>query len=80
MTDSAARILIADDEIAIRQSLGSILGYEGYEIREAPDGPSAVETLARERVDLLLLDVKMPGMDGFEVIAIVPPQDRQQVL
>jgi two-component system, NtrC family, nitrogen regulation response regulator NtrX len=68
MTEINARILVADDEVAIRQSLGSILGYEGYDVCEAPDGPSAIEKLRKERIDLLLVDVKMPGMDGFEVI------------
>ncbi len=69
MTEAKARILIADDEVAIRQSLGSILGYEGFEVCEAENGPAALAKLAAERIDLLLLDVKMPQMDGFEVIA-----------
>ena len=66
---ASARILIADDEAAIRQSVGSILRYDDYEVLEASDGPLALEALRRESVDALLLDVKMPGMDGFEVMA-----------
>ena len=66
---SAGRILIADDETAIRQSVGSILRYEDYEVLEASDGPLALEAMRREGVDVLLLDVKMPGMDGFEVMS-----------
>ncbi len=64
-----ARVLIADDEAAIRQSVGAILRYEGYEVADAVDGPSALEQLRRGGIDALLLDVKMPGMDGFEVMA-----------
>ncbi|HEX9640600.1 MAG TPA: sigma-54 dependent transcriptional regulator [Candidatus Krumholzibacteria bacterium] len=66
---TVGRILIADDETAIRQSVGSILRYEDYEVLEASDGPLALEAMRREGVDVLLLDVKMPGMDGFEVMS-----------
>ncbi len=62
------RILIADDEIAIRQSVSSILRYEGYAVEEAADGAAALEALGRGGIDVLLLDVKMPGIDGFEVM------------
>jgi two-component system nitrogen regulation response regulator NtrX len=65
---STGRILIADDEAAIRQSVGGILKYEGYEVLEAVDGRAAVQRLRQGGIDVLLLDVKMPGMDGFEVM------------
>ena len=65
---SAGRILIADDEAAIRQTVGNILRYEDFQVLEASDGPLALEALRNESCDLLLLDVKMPGMDGFEVM------------
>ncbi len=64
-----ANILIADDEVAIRESIGGILRYEGYSVFDAADGPLAIERLRKGDVDVLLLDVKMPGMDGFEVMA-----------
>jgi DNA-binding NtrC family response regulator len=68
MANPIARILVADDEAAIRQSVGNILRYEDYEVEEAEDGPSALARLARGGIDALLLDVKMPGLDGFEVM------------
>jgi two-component system nitrogen regulation response regulator NtrX len=68
MATPVARILVADDEQAIRQSVGNILRYADYEVDEAQDGPSALARLARGGIDALLLDVKMPGLDGFEVM------------
>ena len=68
MANPNARILVADDEAAIRQSVGNILRYADYEVEEAEDGPAALARLARGGIDALLLDVKMPGLDGFEVM------------
>ncbi len=61
------KILIVDDEIAIRETLEQILGYEGYHVLKAGSGPEALPLVASANPDLVLLDVKMPGMDGFEV-------------
>ncbi|MFO7652204.1 MAG: sigma-54 dependent transcriptional regulator [Candidatus Krumholzibacteriia bacterium] len=61
-------VLIVDDEVAIRETLAQILAYEKYRPRLAPDGPSALALVAAEKVDVVLLDIKMPGMDGFEVL------------
>jgi two-component system sensor histidine kinase/response regulator len=63
----AARILIVDDQPANIRVLGSMLGQSGYEIVAAPDGPTALKRLALRPPDLVLLDLLMPGMDGFEV-------------
>ena len=63
-----ARILVIDDEEAIRKSLRMVLEYEGYELIEAASGPEGLETLKREAPDAILLDIKMPGMDGMEVL------------
>ena len=68
MANPNSRILVADDEAAIRQSVGNILRYADYEVEEAEDGPAALDRLARGGIDALLLDVKMPGLDGFEVM------------
>jgi DNA-binding NtrC family response regulator len=62
-------VLVVDDEIAIRETLDQILGYEGYRVLTAASGPEALATLAERPADAVLLDVKMPGMDGFEVLA-----------
>jgi len=61
-------ILVVDDEAAIRTALEQILTYESYEVLAAPNGREALDVLAREKVDVLLLDIKMAGMDGFEVL------------
>jgi DNA-binding response OmpR family regulator len=62
-----ARILIADDEPNIVLALELLMKREGHEIRTAGDGEAAVETARTFRPDLLLLDVMMPKMDGYEV-------------
>jgi two-component system, NtrC family, nitrogen regulation response regulator NtrX len=62
------RILVIDDEAAIRDSLRMIIEYEGYEFIGASSGPEGVAIAERESPDLVFLDIKMPGMDGFEVL------------
>ncbi len=62
------RILVIDDEAAIRDSLKMILEYEGYEVLTAPTGEEGIAQTEREAPDLVFLDVKMPGMDGLEVL------------
>ncbi len=62
------RVLLVDDEEAIRSSLRMILEYEGYECLVAASGPAALKLLEREDVDLIILDVKMAQMDGLEVL------------
>ena len=68
MTQSPLRILIVDDEPPIRRLLRTSLGAHGYQVLEAEDGPSALALIRRNAVDLLVLDLGLPGMDGFEVI------------
>ena len=63
-----ARILVIDDEAAIRDSLRMTLEYEGYEFLGAATGQEGLALTERETPDLVLLDVKMPGMDGLEVL------------
>ena len=62
------KILIVDDERAIRNSLKEILGDEGYDVDVAEDGPSALAKVDKERFDVIFCDIKMPGMDGTEVL------------
>ena len=62
------RILIVDDEESIRTSLHRLLEYKEYETRVAEDGFRALDILAEEPIDLVLLDIKMPRMDGLEVL------------
>jgi DNA-binding NtrC family response regulator len=63
-----ARILVIDDERSIRSTLKEILEYEGYKMDEAPDGMTALELAAKEKFDVILCDIKMPQMDGIEVL------------
>jgi len=62
------KILIIDDERAIRNSLGEILKDEGYEVECAEDGASGLNTAQKEHFDIIFCDIKMPGMDGIEVL------------
>src|SRR6266536_2799360 len=62
-----SRVLVIDDEAAIRDSLRMTLEYEGYEFVGAATGQEGLALAERESPDLVLLDVKMPGMDGLEV-------------
>ena len=61
-------ILIIDDEQSIRDSLRMILEYEKYEVQFAPDGEAGLRALDKQKPDLVLLDVKMPGIDGLDVL------------
>ena len=62
---SAASILVVDDEPQIRRVMRATLSSHGYEIREATTGEEAVEAVRKERPDLILLDVNMPGIGGI---------------
>ena len=64
-----ARILVIDDEPAIRDTMRMILEYEGHEVVAAGSGPEGIAAAEREPPDLVFLDVKMPGMDGLEVLS-----------
>jgi DNA-binding response OmpR family regulator len=63
-----SRVLIADDEPHIRRLVAFTLGNDGYEVIEATDGGEAVSLAASERPDLILLDVMMPVMTGYDAL------------
>ncbi|MCS5489071.1 sigma-54-dependent transcriptional regulator [Algoriphagus limi] len=63
-----SKILIIDDEKVIRATLREILEYENFEVSEASDGEAGLEKIKNEDFDLVLCDVKMPKMDGIEVL------------
>lgn len=66
-----SNILVVDDEPVARQSLSDILRLEGYGVTSVPNGQSAVEFVRTHSVDLMVVDLRMPGMDGLEVVQIV---------
>jgi DNA-binding response OmpR family regulator len=61
------RVLVVEDEPVINQAVSDRLAAEGFEVRQAYDGPSAVEIAAAWQPDVLVLDVMLPGFDGHEV-------------
>ena len=63
-----AHVLIVDDEKAIRQALKDILEDESYQVSEAPDGEAALALLKDQTYDVVLCDIKMPKMDGMELL------------
>ena len=63
-----ARILVIDDEAAIREAMRMILEYDGYECVLAASGPEGLASIERETPDLVFLDIRMPGMDGLDVL------------
>ena len=65
---SARRILVVDDEPGIRQALGQLLEYEGFDVRTATGGAEGISEYEKFRPHLVFLDVKMAGLDGLEVL------------
>jgi len=61
-------VLVVDDDAALRDSLELLLAAEGYSVRSAPDGRSALELLEAMPADVILCDLRMPGLDGFELM------------
>ena len=67
MNASLGTVLAVDDDPGALDSLGAALGLLGYQVFQAPDGPSAIRLALERQPDVVLLDVKMPQMDGYEV-------------
>lgn len=73
MTDSnefgSAQVLVVEDEPSMLRLIMTILADEGYQVRAATDGRQALEVIAQQSFDVVVLDVMMPTVDGFEVLA-----------
>ena len=74
------RILVAEDDLAIRALLVSLLGRRGYQVLEAQDGLVATERIAAEPFDAIVLDLMMPRKSGFELIADLKKEGREDIL
>ncbi|HEV8630974.1 MAG TPA: response regulator, partial [Thermoanaerobaculia bacterium] len=68
---SKGLVLVVDDEAAIRDSLRMILEYEGYRVEEASGGAEAVAKVASLAPQAIILDIKMPEIDGLEVLRVL---------
>jgi len=71
LADSKTGILVVDDEVCIRTSMSLVLAGVGYRVRTAEDGFSALREIRRESPEILLSDLNMPGMSGFELLPVV---------
>jgi CheY-like chemotaxis protein len=71
MPDTTSRLLIVDDEPSIRTSMSHVLTEIGYGVRTAEDGFSALRELRQEIPGIVLSDLNMPGMSGFELLSVV---------
>lgn len=80
MNLDSGRILVVDDEPAIRRLLRSTLGVQDYTVLEAASVAQALEVLAREKVDLIILDLGLPDGDGFEVIRKLRPDSQVPII
>lgn len=79
-TQASAHIMVVDDEPAARLSLAELLSLEGYEVAAAASGEEAIEMLSEGPFDLAIIDLKMPGMDGLEVVETFQEQSPETVI
>lgn len=77
---ASANIIVVDDEPAARLSLAELLSLEGYEVSVAASGEEAVELLSEGPFDLAIVDLKMPGMDGLDVIEVLQDESSDTVI
>jgi two-component system response regulator RegX3 len=78
LVEKKARILVVEDEAAIRAGLADVLVYHGYAVDAVADGREGLEKATSGRYDLVLLDVMLPGRDGFSICDAVRQADRDQ--
>lgn len=74
------KILVVDDEVALQETVAYSLGKEGYKVAVAGDGNKAIELIHSMKPDLMVLDVMLPGRDGFEVCRIIRQETNIPVL
>ena len=74
------RILLVEDEEAIRTGLIDVLVFHGYDVDSAETGPKGLEKALTGHFDLILLDIMLPGMDGYEICNRIRAEDRNQAI
>ena len=79
-TKRKARILVVDDELQILDMLKCTLEDEGYDVDVAADGKSALVLLPEHKPDLVLLDIRMPDLDGYEVLEFIREKSEVPVI
>jgi CheY-like chemotaxis protein len=67
-SDVAAKILLVEDHVTMRQAVRMVLEPEGFEVVEAADGKAALDRVGRDRPDIVLLDLNIPGLSGLSVL------------
>jgi DNA-binding response OmpR family regulator len=72
------RVLVVDDDPTVRNVLSTLLEFEGVDIATAEDGPSALAIAQRQEPDVVLLDVNLPGLDGFDVCRRLKERSAEQ--
>jgi CheY-like chemotaxis protein len=78
--DHSKHILVVDDSPSVRRVVSSMLKQHGWEVQMARDGVEALEMISRETPAAVLLDIEMPRMDGYELIATVRAQEQYRTL
>jgi len=68
------RVLVVDDEEVVRLGYRRVLSTDGFRVMAAGNGPEALEMMTGDRFDVVLLDLRMPGMDGLEVLEAIKKQ------
>jgi CheY-like chemotaxis protein len=71
MSNLRANLLVVDDQALIRTCLSEVLTKHGYGVRSAPDGFSALAEIRKEAPDLIVSDLNMPRMSGFELLSVI---------
>jgi type IV pilus assembly protein PilB len=79
-TQHAARVLVTDDEPVTRMLLKGLLRREGFDVLEASTGQQAIDIAMRERPDLLIIDLNMPEMNGYEAISLLRTDSEMEAL
>ena len=80
MIGPSQRVLIVDDNVDSAESLAVLLRQSGHEVRTTHDGPSALDLTSSYRPEVVLLDIGLPGMDGYEVARRLKQQPGMQAV